>query len=416
VTARFPPAFRSLLGAAGVSAVGTGMTVTAIPLLVVAEDGSAAGLGLVAAIGALPGAVLALPAGAMADRFDRLRLLMLADLTRAVGLVAAVVAIVAVGPSVVLAGALALMLGLGDAVFAGTAAAFVPATVRSEQLDDANGKLSFVTDTGSEFVGPPLGSWTFMLAPWLPFLIDAATFLGSAMLLLGVRQATTAAGPDDPEPDDPDPDTAPEDEVGGGLRPALAVVRSSMTLRTLAVALGVVAACGGAVITLLVLVVRDRLDLDPGWYGVLLTVIAAGATVAGLVHGGLRRRWTGLDLLIAAVAVNALSYVLLAAAGSWPLAVVAMLAWGFSVTTGSIAGLTIRQRLTPDALRGRVLGLFGFALQSGAALGSLLGGLAASVTSVGLLLQLAAGIQVVVVAVLVARRARCRAELTPALV
>lgn len=79
MTSRFGTAYRRLFAANALSAVGTGMTVSAVPLLASITPPSELLLGVIAAAGLLPGVLLAVPAGVLADRYDRGRMLVVAD-------------------------------------------------------------------------------------------------------------------------------------------------------------------------------------------------------------------------------------------------------------------------------------------------------------------------------------------------
>jgi len=167
------------------------------------------------------------------------------------------------------------------------------------------------------------------------------------------------------------------------MAPAWRVFRSSPPLQVLAGAMFTLSLCGSAVIALLVLIVTTQLSLDRGWFGPTLTVVAVGATVAGLLAGWVRARVSARVAICGAVALNAASYFALGSTHWWPLAIAALLVWGFAVTMGNITSVGIRQRLIPTEYLGRVMGLFRAALGAGGVVGALGGGALAQFTSVG---------------------------------
>lgn len=75
--------FRVFVGGQGIAALGDAVTITALPLLVVLLTGSGFLVGIVGVLTTLPDLIVGLPAGALADRVDRRRLMFLADLGRA---------------------------------------------------------------------------------------------------------------------------------------------------------------------------------------------------------------------------------------------------------------------------------------------------------------------------------------------
>ena len=385
VKARFGRAYQRLWSANALSAVGTGMTTAALPLLASITPPSELVLGAIAAAGLLPGVLLAVPAGLIADRDARGRVLVAAALARAAVVLAAAVALVAGSlPGVALA-ALTFLIGAGDTVFITASQSAIPSYVAPAHLDDANGRLQAADDVGSEFIGPPLGSLVFRFATWLPLVADAVSFLVSAALLVRLPRSSHTATSTHERPT---------------MAPAWAYFRRSRALVVLAGAMFTLSLCGSAVLAMLVLLVRDQYSLDGGWFGPALTIIACGATVSGVMAGRLRSRIPARRTMAAAVAVNGASYVLIGTSGRWPVAAVALFAWGFAVTLGNITSLGIRQRVIPGELLGRVMGLFRAALGAGGVIGALGSGILAGATSVGTVATVAGLLQLPVVAAL----------------
>lgn len=387
INAAFGRSYQRLWSANALSAVGTGMTTAALPLLASIKPPSELVLGSIAAAGLLPGVLLAVPAGLIADRYDRGRVLVAADLARAAVVIAAAIALL-VGslPGVVLA-AITFLIGAGETIFITASQSAIPSFVEEAHLDDANGRLQAADDVGREFVGPPLGSLIFRFASWLPFAADAVSYLVSALYLAGLPKAppseTTEVGP---KPT---------------MAPAWQYFRSTRTLVVLAGSMFTLSLCGSAVLAMLVLLVRRQYALDGGWFGPALTVIACGATLAGVVAGRLRARMSGRTAMAGAVTVNAASYMLLGTTGLWPIAAVALFAWGFAVTFGNITSIGIRQRLIPSELIGRVMGIFRGALSAGGVVGALGSGVLANATSVGTVAVTAGSLQLPVVIALI---------------
>ena len=383
----FGRAYQRLWTANALSAVGTGMTTAALPLLASIRPPSELVLGAIAAAGLLPGVLLAVPAGLIADRYDRGRVLVVADVGRAVVVSAAAIALL-VGslPGLVLA-AITFLIGAGETIFITASQSAIPSFVRAEHLDDANGRLQAADDVGREFVGPPLGSLVFRLATWIPFVADAVSYIVSAVLL---RRLPPTVRPAPTEP-----------HSHPTMAPAWAYFRRNRTLVVLSAAMFTLSLCGSAVLAMLVLLVRNRFSLDAGWFGPALTVIAFGATIAGLLAGRVRARVPARWAMSGAVAVNAASYVVLGTTTMWPTAVLALFAWGFAVTLGNITSVGIRQRMIPGDLIGRVMGIFRAALGAGGVIGALGSGVLARATSVGTVATAAGVLQFPVVAALV---------------
>ena len=355
----FGRAYQRLWAANALSAVGTGMTTAALPLLASIKPPSELLLGTIAAAGLLPGVLLAVPAGLVADRYDRGRVLVVADLGRAVVVAAAAIALLLGSlPGFVLA-AITFLIGAGETVFITASQSAIPSFVAADRLDDANGRLQAA---------------------------DAVSYLVSAVLLL--RLPRTPPAP------------VTELHQRPTMAPAWAYFRSSRTLVVLGGAMFTLSLCGSAVLAMLVLLVRNQFSLDVGWFGPALTVIACGATLAGLLAGRLRARIPARWAISGAVAVNGLSYVALGTTTIWPIAAVALFAWGFAVTLGNITSVGIRQRVIPGDLIGRVMGIFRAALGAGGVIGALGSGVLADATSVSTVATVAGLLQLPVVAAL----------------
>lgn len=390
INARFGRSYQLVWTANALSAVGTGMTTAALPLLASIRPPSELVLGTIAAAGLLPGVLLAVPAGLVADRYDRGRVLVIADLLRAVVVVTAAIALL-IGdlPGAALA-LITFLIGAGETVFVTASQSAVPSFVTEDHLDDANGRLQAADDVGREFVGPPLGSLIFRLATWIPFVADAVSYLVSAALLMHLPRAA------------PDGELAGADErARPTMAPAWAYFRRNRTLVVLGGAMFVLSLCGSAVLAMLVLLVRNRYSLDPGWFGPALTLIALGATLAGVLAGRVRARVPARWAMAGAVTVNAASYLALGTSHLWPVAAVALFAWGAAVTFGNITSVGIRQRLIPGELLGRVMGVFRAALGAGGVIGALASGVLASATTVGTVATVAGLVQLPVVLALV---------------
>jgi predicted MFS family arabinose efflux permease len=168
------------------SGAGTQATAIAYPLLVLALTGSAAKAGIVAFARALPLALLALPAGVAADRWNRKRLMIGADCVRVVAVGSLALAILAAQVAFWAIVLVAFVEGAGAALFSACQAGALRAVVPVQQLPAAA-----ATRTGREaavqVAGPPLGGALFGLARSLPFLVDAASYSFSTLSLLAMR-------------------------------------------------------------------------------------------------------------------------------------------------------------------------------------------------------------------------------------
>jgi MFS family permease len=166
-----------------VSSTGDGMFVTAFPLLAATLTRDPVLIAGVTISSRLPWLFFSMITGALADRMDRRRLMISADLVRFV-LVAAFGIAIAVGAEELwMLYSCAFLLGAAETLHVNAAQAIIPALIEREQLLDANARFGSAQTVAAQFVGPPLGSSLFNLSGSIPFLADAASFAGSAALV-----------------------------------------------------------------------------------------------------------------------------------------------------------------------------------------------------------------------------------------
>ncbi|MDQ0311387.1 MFS family permease [Kitasatospora herbaricolor] len=191
--------FRRFWIGSALSTLGSQMSLIAFPLLVLSLGGGAAQAGLVATCSLVTRMFFRLPAGQLADRADRRKLMIGADLVR-LGTVASIPVAAGLGhlayPQLL---AVAVVEGLATAVFAPASTTAVRDVVPDDQLHDALAKDQAAMAAAS-LVGPFLGGWLFTVDRILPFALDAASYAVSAVLLL--RMVTRPPAPAEGGPRD----------------------------------------------------------------------------------------------------------------------------------------------------------------------------------------------------------------------
>jgi MFS family permease len=168
------------------SNVGTQATSIAYPLLVLALTHSAVKAGLVSFARTAPVAILAIPAGLAADRWNRRALMIGADALRAAAMAGFAVALVFGSVPFWVIPCVAFVEGIGATVFNAAQPGAVRAVVPTEQLLEAAGAQSGRT-AAVRVVGPPLGGVLFEAGRALPFLVDAFSYACSTASLLLMR-------------------------------------------------------------------------------------------------------------------------------------------------------------------------------------------------------------------------------------
>ena len=383
ISARLGADFTRLWTASAVSNIGDGVTMVAGPLLVAALTTDPAAVAGAVFVQQLPWLLFALISGAWADRLDRRRLVVVVNLVRAT----AVGALCAAGgldhASLPLIYAVFFVLGTCETLADTAASAFVPAIVPPESLPTANSLLTGTFTVANQFLAKPLGAWLFVVSAALPFGVNAVTFAASAGLILGLRSV--------PPPEERAPSSLRAD-IAAGLR----MLWGHRLLRTLAgtMAFGNLVFCGAFAI--FVLYSSSRLGLSPTGYGFLLTTFAMGGLLGTLVAPSLLRHLGATPALRIGLLIEVALHATLAVTTE-PLAAGAIIVvFGVHTVVWGVVVTTIRQRAVPSALFGRVTSVYALIDVSGAAIGSLTGGLVAQAYGIVATFWIAAAAMVVV--------------------
>lgn len=169
-----------------VSTIGGQVSLLAFPLLVLAITHSPAQAGLVGAVGGLPFAILCLPAGALVDRWDRKRVMLLCDGGRALALGSIPLALWLGHLSFLQLCLVALIEGTLFTFFSLAETACLPRVVSKEQLPAATAQNQ-ASDSTAWLLGPLLGGTLYGLGRAVPFLMDAVSYLCSVLSLFFIR-------------------------------------------------------------------------------------------------------------------------------------------------------------------------------------------------------------------------------------
>jgi MFS family permease len=336
-----------------VSVVGDGMRTLALLWWVKIHGGSNAGVVAVAAAAAVPVVVASPLGGWVADRYDRRRSMIGADLLRA-GASAGIAALLFTGHlTTLLLCTFVTLSGLGTAWFDPSFAAAVPSLVPPEDRAGANG-LNLANSAGGGLLGPLVGGLLLtVVAPGWVLVIDVASFLWSAALISRARIAhpsTFARLASDP---------------AGGLATAeppasvRTVLADAVTRRlvSLACLLNFIAA---PMTVLLVALAVDRHHVGPRLYAVLDMTIPAGLLVGAVLAAKAARH--RLALLASLLATGST----LALVGMAPLAVAIglLVVCGGSLAVANTVLVTILQSAVPAEVQGRAFGVLGSLAQA----------------------------------------------------
>jgi MFS family permease len=357
--------FWTLFSASFLANLSDGIFQIALPLLAVSvtkEPGLVAG---VTVASRLPWLVFALVAGALADRLDRRRTMVLVDAGRVVLLSGLAIAVVAGVATIWLLYILAFVLGCFETMFDTAASSMLPNVVGTDKVVAANSRLNAVELTMNNFVGPPLGGFLAGFAMASAFGSAAAGYLGALLCLLTLTGTFRAVRTGPP--------TSIRSEIGTGLT----YLWQHRLLRTMAFVVGPMNLGSTAVFAVLVLYVvkPGPLGLDGVGLGLLTTALAVGTVAGTLLASRFERVLGRANLFVACIAsllVTDLVWIVI----PQPILIGIVLAFAssfggaFNVVFGSI-----RQRIVPNHLLGRVMASFRVISWGSLPLGALLGGI-----------------------------------------
>jgi MFS family permease len=336
------------------SELGSQVSLVAYPLLVLALTGSPAKAGVVGFAKTLPIAVLALPAGALADRVNRKHLMIACDGFRALALTTIPIALATGGLPYALIVAVAFIDGSGFVVSYVAERGALAQLVAQEQLGEAVARNESRT-FAAMLAGPPLGGLLFGIARAIPFLTDAISYAASTTSMLLIRT---------------DFQEQRVKAQHGGLGDGLRWLWRERFFRACALLF----AGGNPIFAgayLLIVVLAKRHGASSALIGVMLGVAAAGGLLGALLAPRLARRLPPGLVVIGETCLTALVLPLLLLAHNAVLLGLIVAAAEFSTPVTNSIVVSYRVALAPDRLQGRIQAASTLVSFSAASLGPL---------------------------------------------
>lgn len=366
-----PDPFRALWFGQTVSAVGTQVSMVALPLIAVLTlHVGAFELGVLAALETVPYLLLSLPAGAVVDRVDHRSTMIACDLGRAAALLATTAAMFLGVLSIGLLCVVGLVVGSLSVFFTVASTSYLAAILPAERLVAANQRLE-VSESGARVAGPGVGGAILEFAGGaVATALDGASYLVSAIAIAASGRPARSARPAPPE-------SGLVESIGTGLRH----VMGDRVLRDLAGSTAVFNLGSGMILAVVVLFATREVGLDAAGFGLVYGLGNVGFVLGATLVGVLTRRFGVGRTFAWSSSASAGAVVLLALAGSGA-AVVFLLAGRFlgAVATPiyNVDALSLRQARVSKAIMGRVNGTFEFLEWGALPVGSLVGGLLAA--------------------------------------
>jgi MFS family permease len=362
--------FRQLWAAETVSQVGTQITMLALPVLAVGVlAATPLEMGVLTALETLAFLVIGLPAGAWVDRWRRKRVLVANDLVRAVALGTLPLAYVLDALTLTQLFVVAAVTGTATVFFDVAYQSYLPTLVARDQIVDGNGKLE-ASRAVAQVAGPGItGVLLRVLGAPLLLLVDAVSFLVSALFIGRIRHVDVV------------PDRTARRPLRVEIAEGLSFVVRHPLLRRMVACTGLANLAGSATSALLVLFALRELGLSESTVGLVFSAGAVGGVVGAVVASRIARsfgegRTIPASALLFAVAGAAVPAADLAA--PVPLLVGGWFVSSFAVIVYNVTQVSFRQRLCPPALLGRMNASVRFLVFGTMPIGGLLGGVLAT--------------------------------------
>jgi MFS family permease len=372
-----------LLVSSVVSNFGDGISTVAYPWLASAVTRDPLQIALIGVATRIPWLIFTLPAGVIADRVDRRKLVAWTDtfrfaLTLGVAFVVLFSGSDLADPDAIAAGvadepkqaglllavlyASALLFGFAEVLRDNAAQTLMPSIVDRSLLEKANGRLWGSEMVMNSLLGPVLGGFIIAVAFSLPFFVDAATFGVAAALLFTMRGSFIVEQAGDR------PSFVEQIKEGFGW------LWNHQLLRVMGIILGVMNAMFSMALATYVLFVQEILELDASRFGVLMTAGAIGGVLASFTAAQISKAIGPGTSLFLTLLGSGITLVLTGVTSSWIVVWVMFFIGAFLAVLWNVITVSLRQTIIPDELLGRVNSVYRFFAWGMMPLGMLAGG------------------------------------------
>ena len=380
---RLGRSYQKLFGASTISNLGDGIGQIAYPWLASAVTRNALLVALVTVFQRLPWLVFSLPAGVITDRYERRKLMVGANIARAV--LTTGVALMVLDQQGVLPGpdelddastiidtnvmlyvvvlVATLFLGTAEVLYDNTAQTIMPSLVDESQLEKANGRLWSSEQVANTVAGPAAGAALLAFAFAAPFFVDALTFaISAALIWMLPRPAQAKTSKTEHKPW--------RTELADGFR----WLWGHELLRPLAITLGLLNGLGMVAGATLVLFAQEVLLTSPTEFAILSTGGAAGGIAGGWSASWISKRLGSGPSLWTTLIVGGVTSIVIGLSSWWPIVWLMFGLGMFTAVLWNVITVSLRQAIIPDELLGRVNSVYRFFAWGSIPIGSLIGG------------------------------------------
>jgi MFS family permease len=355
--------FRWLFSAALINNIGDGIALAAGPLLIASQTRDPFLVSLALLMQQLPTFLFGFIGGAFADRWDRRRMVMLADGSRALILGVLTLTIVTGTVNIALVFAALFLMGTSEVMADSASSTMIPNLVAREDYGIANARMQGAFVLTNELLTPPIGAFLFVVGMALPFAANAACYALGVVLVSRVVLPRRERRPNGQG-------TTIVADVVEGIRWLIA----HPAMRTLSLTILAFNVTFGAAWSVLVLFAIERLGMSELGYGLLTTAIAIGGVIGTFSYGALERRFSLANIMRVGLLIETFTHLIFAITTSQPLVFATLIVFGAHEFVWGATSTVVRQRAVPDEVLGRVGGVYRVAIIGGHVVGTPIGG------------------------------------------
>lgn len=373
--------FLTLWGGQSLSVFGSQISQFALPWLVLDISRSAVSVGALSAVSFLPYLLFALPAGVIADRWNRRTIMLVCDAARGVLVFSIPLAAFTGRLTLVQLFLVAALMRLFTIFFDVGYTACLPNLVEKPQLPDANGKLE-MTRSAAELSGQPLaGVLVAIFTAAGTMVIDTVSYAVSVVSLLTIKRPFSAPAL-----------RREEGTFWGRMVDGLRFVWSNPLIRALTIATAIGNLAASAPLSVFVYRARIELHFSAAQTGIFLASTAIGQFCASFVVGRIAKKLPMGRQILLATMVQPILVLGFALTGNLAIMTAIGALWGAAVTLLNIPSISLRQSVIPDHLLGRATAAIRMIAWCTVPIGTLGAGLLASRYSARITFFVAAGI------------------------
>lgn len=359
---------RWLLSSSTASNLADGIAKVAFPLLAASITRDPVLIAGLSATQFLPWLLFGALAGALVDRLDRRKAMIVANLARAAA-IGGLAALAAFGTvTIVVIYAAALLVGTAETVADSTANVLIPSVIDDNRLERANSKLQATEIVGQTFLGGPVGSLSFAVFAAFPFLLDTAGFALGAVLLVPL------VGNYRPRESRQETQEQPRKRLRGELADGLRWIRQNRLVTRMVIIASLVSLTSELAQAQLVLYALEDLHLSKAAFGVFALVGGVGGLLAASLATRLIRALRRLPVLVASIVLAGVGFGGMGLSSNVVVSAALFGLFAAALVLVNVVLATVRHAEIPNELLGRVLGVWRTAVWGAIPVGALLGG------------------------------------------